>query len=487
MGMKRPFFLGIDVGTQGARIALIDAEGNLIGREEEDFPLSDQSREEQSPEAWWQACIRSLTRLINRVRSEVNVDDISAVAVTSTSGTVIPIDVNNEPLHPAIMYSDKRSAEEGKQCRDAAMRYNSAGYTGFNSSSGLSKIVWYSKQFPLQVQKIARWIHAADFITGKLSGCWGITDFTNALKSGFDLQNNCWPEYLWEELGINKSWLPKVVASGTPIATLDAMVAQQLGLKETIQVVAGMTDGCASQVASGAVNLGDWNTTIGTTLVVKGVTRDEVKDPEDRLYSHRHPEGYWMPGGAGNIGADWITAEFKEDLTFLNEAAEDLVPTGKIVYPLMQRGERFPFISPVAEGFQQEGLSRQEKFAASMEGVAYVERYAYEMIQKLCGERVKAVYTAGGGSNSSVWLHIRSNVLNLPIYKMKWVTGAVGAAILAASKTHFADIVEASQALTQIEKEIHPQIDLVEKYNRFYHGFLEALREKGYIKLEAYA
>src|SRR5690606_39859763 len=82
-------------------------------------------------------------------------------------------------------------------------------------------------------------------------------------------------------------------------------------------------DGCASQVASGAVNIGDWNTTIGTTLVIKGVTNEEIKDPEGRLYSHRHPEGFWMPGGASNTGADWVSADFSNDLESLNQQAED--------------------------------------------------------------------------------------------------------------------------------------------------------------------
>src|SRR3546814_8669540 len=86
-----------------------------------------------------------------------------------------------------------------------------------------------------------------------------------------------------------------------------------------------MTDGCASQVASGAVSPGTWNTTIGTTLVVKGVTRQSLNDPEGRFYSHRHPDGYWMPGGASNTGADWVQ-EFsgKQDLDLLDTAASSI-------------------------------------------------------------------------------------------------------------------------------------------------------------------
>jgi sugar (pentulose or hexulose) kinase len=62
-------------------------------------------------------------------------------------------------------------------------------------------------------------------------------------------------------------------------------------------------------------------------MVIKGVTKNEVLDPLGRLYSHRHPAGYWMPGGASNTGADWVTNEFGDDLVNLNEQAEKLIPS----------------------------------------------------------------------------------------------------------------------------------------------------------------
>ena len=482
LGMKASYFLGIDIGTQGSRVALIDVEGNIIGSGEETFPLNNQSREEQSPEGWWQSCLRSLTILFAEVKETIDLKNITAVSVTSTSGTVIPIDANHIPLHNAIMYSDKRSANAGLLCQEMALRYNPDGYTGFNASSGLSKMVWFTQTYPDETKKIAKWIHAADYIIGRLSGQWGITDYTNALKSGYDLRNKIWPAYLYEHLPLKKEWLPEVVPSGTPIATISSSLAKEFGLSGDMQVVAGMTDGCASQIASGAVNPGEWNTTIGTTLVVKGVTTKEIKDPEGRLYNHRHPEGFWMPGGASNTGADWVTKEFNDRVSEMEEQALKLIPTGYMAYPLQQEGERFPFIAPQARGFCPDNLSPAEKFAANMEGVAYIERYAFEMIEKLSGEKITAVFTAGGGSKNNTWLIIRSNVLNLPIYKMKYVTGAVGAAILAASKTYFKSITEATKALTSIEKEVQPTKDLAAKYEEDYQKFIKILQEKGFIK-----
>lgn len=482
-----PYYIGIDIGTQGARVVLMDNKGDVIGSRQQVFPLNPRSREEQSPLVWWDACLFSLKELIREVSTKIDTGAIAAMAVTSTSGTVIPLDNDNRPLHNALMYSDQRPAEEARLCREKAMMFHRDGYTGFNTSSGLSKMVWFGKHFPEETKKIARWVHAADYITGKLSDSWGVTDYTNAFKSGYDVSRYSWPSYLYNELPLKKSWLPSVLPSGTVIGELQSSLAHTLGLPPAVKVTVGITDGCASQIASGAMNPGDWNTTIGTTMVIKGVTRNRIKDPLGRLYSHRHPTGFWMPGGASNTGADWVTGAFDQDLAGLDEKAAGLIPTGLMAYPLRQKGERFPFIAPEATGFEPPGLTMAQQFTANMEGVAYVERYAFEMIENLSGEKVQAVFTAGGGSNSRTWLAIRSNVMNLPVRKMKHGSGAVGAAILAASGTQYRDITEAANALTQVDREVFPEEKLVERYAGYYRKFIRELHKKGYIaKEEAY-
>ena len=154
----------------------------------------------------------------------------------------------------------------------------------------------------------------------------------------------------------------------------------------------------------------------------------------------------------------------------------------------MQEGERFPMLAPQAKGFGGEGLSDEEKFVASMEGVAFVERYAYELLEQLSGEKVLQVYTAGGASNSDTWLKIRSAVLRKKLIKMKYVSGGVGAAILAASKTHFADIVEAVQGITIVEKEIQPDPKLAEAYEQQYKAFINEMVKREIItEREIYA
>ncbi len=477
--MKKYFF-GIDIGTQGARVILVDQDGEVVASKVRKFMLDTGFRETQSPDLWWENCCQLMVEILADLPSDFDRNSILAAAVTSTSGTVIPLDADNNPIHPAIMYSDTRSAGQGERIKELASKYVPNGYTGFNASSGISKMLWYIETYPDRVEKIALWVHASDFIVGKLSGNYATTDYTNVLKSGYDLEDLDWPTYIFDEVGLRKEWMQKVVPSGTVIGQLNQELAKEWGLPP-IAIVVGITDGCASQMASGAVSPGDWNTTIGTTLVIKGVTLSQVIDPLGRLYSHRHPEGYWMPGGASNTGADWISLDFNEDLDELNKEAEKMIPTGKLAWPLKQTGERYPIMAPQATAIVPETSSRSESYAANLEGVAFIECLAYEMVAELSGESLNAVYTAGGGSNSDIWLKIRASVLNVPIYKCKEASGALGAAIMAASQTYFNSLTIAAKRMTAVDKTVLPDKELAAAYSIQYGLFKEKLKALKYI------
>ncbi|CAM3420403.1 FGGY-family carbohydrate kinase [Marinicrinis lubricantis] len=478
-------FLGIDIGTQGVRVTGLLEHGELCASYASPFTSHHPHqvlRQEQDPEDWWRSVVICLQHVVMDLKKRNALTRIHSITVSSTSGTVIPLDRDHRPLSKAIMYSDQRSHEFAKTCCHAAEQ-SGVPFTAFNSSSGLSKMVWFQHACPMLAEQAAYWIHAADFIVGRLCGIWGVSDETNSLKSGYDLMNRRWPNYIQDALGIPRSSLPGVVPTGTILGPVTKDVAELTGLPPTAHVTVGVTDSCASQIASGAFRPGDWNTTIGTTLVLKGVTRDPIDDPHHRIYNHRHPDGYWMPGGASNTGADWVTLDYSDhELDQLNKEAVLLTPTPWLAYPLKQHGERFPFTAPHAEGFEPSHLTRAEQFAARMEGTAYIERMAYHLVEELSRQKVGQVYTAGGASNSLTWLQIRSDVMRVPILKMKHASGSAGAAVLAASRTHYSNLQEAGSQMVVLDRRIEPSgASLQQQYAERYEAFIQQLSDKGYL------
>lgn len=482
--------IGIDVGTQGARVVACDPQGVVQAQAAEPFPLTPTQQlpprwAEQDPEMWWTAVTTCLRRLVAELRQQGHpVEAIRALAVTSTSGTILPIAAGGQPLRPAMMYNDSRAQVEAEEIQAAGSDLAAALGYRFNASFALAKILWLRRHEPRLFEAAHRFIHAADFIVGRLTGEYGLTNFSDALKTGYNLLQNSWPAFIERELGLPLNRLPSVVQPGTPIAPISPAGAAATGLPAHIPVLAGMTDGCTSQISTGAVAPGGWNSTLGTTLVIKGVTERLLLDPQGRIYSHRHPDGYWLPGGASNTGGEAIALRFpQEQWNNFNAQVLSLAPTETIIYPLARLGERFPFARPNAEGFtlgEQPG-DEVALYVAHLEGVGYVERLAYEVLAHLGAEIGETIYNAGGATGSQAWSQLRADILNRTLVRPELTGGAMGAAILAAAGTWYEGLIPAARAMVRLVEQIEPRPAQVRIYEARYQQFREACAARGYI------
>lgn len=477
-----PLLAGVDVGTQGARAIIADAQGQVLARASAPLTTSDGpgGRSEQRPDDWWDAaaaCLRSATSELGPAARA-----IAALAVTATSGTICLLDAAGRPLAPAILYRDRRAAAEAAELNVAgATLCARLGYR-FDASFGLPKLLWLRRNEPGLLAAAAHICHAADLITGRLTGDYASTDWSHALKSGYDLIDLRWPAELLESLDLPLTKLPRVVAPCSPIGAVTPAAAAATGLPAGARVIAGMSDGCASQIAGGAAAPGQWLSVLGTTLVFKGVSANLPHDPQGRVYAHRHPDGHWLPGAASNVGGAALAARFPgADLAALDRRAAALRPGAALCYPLQGMGERFPFVAPRAEGFLIGApAGGAEAYAAILEGVAYLERLAFEELAAI-GYRVAGpIFAAGGGARSPVWLQIRADVLGRPLVVPREVEASFGAAVIAAAAIAHPGLSAATRAMSRPRATVEPRPDAA-RYDAPYARFVEELRRRGYL------
>jgi len=469
---------GVDLGTGGVRVVVCDAQGAIVAEAAQDLgSVHEGLRFEQDPREWWQAATACLRAVVQQVQGR---GSIVAVSVAATSGTIALIDGHGTPLGPALMYSDARSATEAIVLNQWPIDNNNT--IRLNSSWGLPKLLWLLRHVPETVAQAAYFVHAGDVLTGYLCGDWGVTDWTQALKTGYDLEAQAWSTVTEHALREDLRRLPRVVAPGTVLGTITKDAARETGLPPTTLVVAGMTDSCAAQIASGAAEPGQWMSVLGTTLVIKGVSHELLHDPLGRVYSHRHPQGYWLPGAASNVGGAALRRWPRAELAALDRAAAQLSPTSLTIYPLVGMGERFPFVRLEAQGFV---LGRPDGdaqlYAATLEGVAYVERLGYAVLAELGADITGPLVTSGGGAHSEVWTQIRADVLQMPI-RVPQATGAdIGAALLAASATLYPDLTAAARAMVRLNDPVFPRSEHVSAYAEGYGRFIAACRDRGYL------
>ena len=478
--------IGLDLGTQSLKVMAAREDGTVLAQSAAAYKTVNAAQDplkEQYAEDWEAAALTALQDAAAQLRAAGCANEPAVLAVDGTSGTILPIDRTGKPLRTALMYNDPRAASVMPKLRPiVADLEEKLGYK-MGASFALPKILWLKEKEPNVYAKTAAMVHQADYIVGLLTGQYQVSDYSNTLKTGYDLLDGCWPQAELDALGIDAALLPRVVRPGDVIAPITREAAQRTGLSLKTVVAAGATDGYASCVASGAVHPGQYNTTIGTTMVIKGVSDRFVRDPQGRIYSHKHPEGYWYPGGAGNVGGLCLNQWFgAENFARLNAQAAAAVPTGNLIYPLTTKGERFPFLDAEATGFQLlQNEDEAARYAGTMEGVAYVERLCYDTMQQLGCPAGGQIHIAGGAVKSPEWSQIRANVLGRTLCQPQIVEAAFGSAILAGTQSLGRTLTGAADAMVRYVRRFTPDAALHAEYDALYEKFLRVCTERGYI------
>lgn len=389
--------LGIDFGTSGVRIAAASRDGAQLAMSVAPIvaPIQNTGRILQDPAVWWEALGQAFAGL------ELKGHRLLGISVDGTSGTILPVDGNGTPLGLASMYNDQADPADITRVGNVAPSETAAR----GGSSALARAL------PLLSLNPSRILHQADWIAGRLSGRFDVSDENNALKTGYDPVSRSWPSWIGET-GMDTSLLPQVVPAGTAIGTILSDVAQEFGLPAGVKMVAGTTDGCAAFLASGASQAGDGVTSLGSTLTIKLLSDKPVFAPDYGIYSHRIGD-QWLAGGASNTGGGVIGLYFsKDEIARLTTRLDPQHPTGLDYYPLAKPGERFPINdAALAPRLSPRPTEDRVFFQAMLEGIAAIETLAYKRLAELGASPLRTLRTVGGGAANAAWTAIRLNML----------------------------------------------------------------------------
>ncbi|MGI5459191.1 FGGY-family carbohydrate kinase [Streptomyces sp. CA-249302] len=474
-------YCGIDVGTQGVRAVLLGREGTHLASAGAAVPdgRREGTRHEQDPARWWTALVTAVRSAVDQAGPGVVVE---AVSLDATSGTVLVQDADGSARGPALMYDDARASAQAERARAAgADLWDALGYR-MQESWALPKLMWLTESGAVGTGD--RLVHQSDHLVGRLVGTAVATDTSHALKSGVDLRTGEWPADVLAELGLDAAALPRVVLPGTVIGAVGTEAAQATGLSQGTPVRAGMTDGCAAQIASRALRPGSWSSALGTTLTIKGSTPSLVHDRHGAVYCHRNPDGGWLPGGASSTGAGVIARTFPgnpEALDALTAQAGHLVPMPGVTYALDGTGERFPFVAPKAHGFlaAQATVSQPARFAALCQSVAYVERLAYDVLGVLGADVTGPVSLSGGAARNTWWNQLRTDVLGRTTVLPESVQAATGMAVLAAAEP--GRLAETAERMVRVREEYAPDQERGRSLRPGYERFLDELTDRGWL------
>ncbi len=154
--------LGIDIGTNGARIIAVDAAGAAVARAVQPMapPRREGDRAEQDPSVWWGAVLAAFATL----GREIDLSRVRRIAVDGTSGTFLLVDDAGRSQGPGIMYNDARGGAAAR--RIAAVAPGESGAHG--ATSALARLMTLREASP--GARALHVLHQADWIAGPLGG-----------------------------------------------------------------------------------------------------------------------------------------------------------------------------------------------------------------------------------------------------------------------------------------------------------------------------
>lgn len=491
MPIDDPLFLAIDVGTTGARAAVIDVRGERVTEIRRAYATTSPRPgwAEQSAADWASCALDSVRGIPKDLARRV-----VAIGLTGQSPSMVPVDRRGNPIGPGLIYKDNRAVDQ------AAAMIERVGARAFHERTGHTptafhvgaKVLWIRDHQPEVFAATHRVLQPRDVVLHQLIGKM-LTDETHANSTlFFDITAREWAGDLLSDFGLSDELFPPAHPSASVVGELTRQVADDLGLPVGVPVVIGAGDSQCVAYGVGVLTRGAISEMAGSSSCLNSVVLTPRRDLRITHYNHVVPDCFTTEVGLNTTGAalQWASDHlgFPNFSSFIAEATGfyERLGTGEIpeepseiaplFLPYLGDGERDD--PSMRAGFV--GLSdRHDRDAiayAVTEGVAFA---VGEMIGLLvrAGSPLDELRVSGGAARVDVLGQLKADLLSTGVAHLETDASATGAALLAASSTGFAsDVGDATARALDEAKRFAPNPHLHEILNERRSWFQRARR-----------
>ncbi len=472
-------YIGVDLGTSAVKLLLMDEMGTIEKIVSKEYPLyfPKPGWSEQNPEDWLAQTLEGIKELTSGCEK----DQVAGIGFGGQMHGLVALDQEDRVIRPAILWNDGRTGEETDYLNQVIGKERLSGCTANIAFAGFTapKILWMKKHEPENFARICRIMLPKDYIAYKLSGsfCTDVSDASGMLL--LDVKNRCWSKEMLEICGIREEQLPKLYESSQAVGTLRPELAEELGLPETVKIIAGAGDNAAAAVGTGTVGEGMCNISLGTSGTIFISSREFRVDDNNALHAFAHADGHYHLMGCMLSAAScnkWWSEEILKTADFAGEQADiEKLGENRVFYLPYLMGERSPHNNPDARAMfigMSMDTTRADMTQAVLEGVAFGLRDSLEVAKSL-GIKLERTKICGGGAKSPLWKRIIANVMNLKVDVIESEEGpALGGAMLAAVGCGAYPSVEAiARKLVKVVETIEQEPELAAKYEERYQEF----------------
>ena len=476
--------LACDLGTSGPKVALVNAEGNILAESTEKTKLyfTEDGGVEQDPENWWEAILRGISNLrsLEGGNAKALLKRVVAISCTSQWSGTVPLDEKGEPLHRAIIWMDARGAPFIKKLVGGTINLQgyhplklykwirqTGGAPGMGGKDSLAHILYLKNALPKVYEKTYKFLEPKDYLNFRFTGLMKTSHETMALHwitDNRNIKSIIYGPELLRLAQIEARKLPEMGRSIDILGPLKSCLAKKLGLKEGTPVILGTPDIQSSAIGSGAVEDFAPHLYIGTSswLTCHVPFKKTSLATNMATLPSAIPGRYFVACEQESAG---ICLDFLKELLFsqeterdyseaelfqkLDEMATSVSPkANNLIFTPWLNGERTPVENHLVRGGFYNlslGTKREDMVKAVMEGVAFNCRWLLKAVETFVGKSFSKIHFLGGGATSPVWCQIMADILERPIAQLEGprqanTRGAAWLAFVALGQKEFADI-----------------------------------------------
>jgi len=442
------YIMALDQGTTSSRALLFDHAGDVVAVDQNEFPqhFPHPGWVEHDALEIWESQLAAARGVLEK--ASVTAQDLAAIGITNQRETTVVWErASGQPIHPAIVWQSRQTAEICQSLRDRGLQDEVASRTGLVIDAYFSGT---KARFILDaVEGAQARAEAGELCFGTIDswllykltgGRVHATEYSNASRTLlYNIHERDWDELLLGELDIPRAMLPEVRDSSGVFGTLDADV---LGAEVPVSGIAG--DQQAALFGQGCFSSGSMKNTYGTGCFLLMNTGTEPAASRSGLlttlaWGLDGEVEYALEGSVFVAGAavQWL----RDGLGLIGDAAESeaearAVPdTGGVYLVPAFTGLGAPYWDERARGTMvglTRGTTRQHIIRAALEAIAYSTRDIVDCMAKDSGFELDTLRVDGGACQNDFLMQFQADVLGCRIERPSVLeVTALGAAALA--------------------------------------------------------
>lgn len=474
------YLLALDQGTTSSRAILFDEDQNIVSVAQKEFtqyyPAS--GWVEHNPMEIYSSIYGVMMEVITQ--SGIDVHDIAAIGITNQRETTIVWDkATGEPIHNAIVWQDRRTAEYCDSLRAKGLTDIYRAKTGLVIDPYFSgtKIRWMLENIPGAREKA----ESGELLFGTVEtwliwkltgGKVHVTDYSNASRTMlYNIVKLEWDEEIMAELGIPRCMLPEVKPSSGIFGHADAKF---LGGEIPIAGVAG--DQQSALFGQTCFEAGEAKNTYGTGCFLLMNTGEKPVFSNNGLvttvaWGRNGKVNYALEGSIFVAGAaiQWLRDEMKliesaADSEYMAQKVRDT--NGCYVVPAFT-GLGAPHWDQYARGTivgLSRGCNKYHIIRATLDSICYQVNDVLAAMQADSGIPLNTLRVDGGASANNYLMQTQADIINAPVARPRCVeTTAMGAAFLAGLAVKYWADTEEIKHSRETEREFYPAISETER------------------------